>query len=134
MNKVILILLILFLYFIFYNKKELFSPIENNSKYNQLYNKFCLLTKKITPNGGEYTTEFREGELPKLHSNQQIRFIDNEFTKNDCLLKNIGSGRIRGGFECMDFMTKKLAKKYNMEYSDKTCYDSMEYIPDYPEY
>ena len=133
-NKLILIGLVLFIYYFFLKQKELFSPTENNKKYNQLYNNFCLLTKEITDIGGKYTSELRKGKLPKLHTNQQIRFINDEFTENDCLSKNIGSGRIRGGFECMDFMTKKLAKKYNMEYSDSTCYDSLEYIADYPEY
>ena len=115
-------------------KKELFSPSEDNSKYIQLNKKFCLFTKKILQNGGEYNTEIKEGSLPKLHSNQQIKFFNNDFTEQDCIDKNIGSGRVRGGFECVDFITQKMAKKYNLEFSKKTCFDKLQYIPDYPDY
>lgn len=137
MNK----LLIYFLILLFLHKfiwkiliKELFSPSEDNSKYIPLNKKFCLFTKKILPNGGEYNTEIKEGSLPKLHSNQQIKFFNNDFTEQDCIDKNIGSGRVRGGFECVDFITQKMAKKYHLEFSKKTCFDKLHYIPDYPDY
>ena len=139
MDRVVLLFLIFLLFSFYYkfnlqfkfkNINELFSPIEDNSKYNQINNKFCLLKKEITENGGKYTTKLSEGKLPKLYSNEQIRYIDEYFTENDCLLGNIGSGRIMGGFECMDFLTKKMAKKYNMDYSDKTCYDNLPYSID----
>lgn len=127
---VILIILGGFLFKILEN----FTPSENNKNYINIGDKYCLVTKQITDKGGVYSSEIKKGPLPKLFDNQKAIIIDNEFTEKMCKNKEFGSGRQRGGFVCMDFITKKMANKYNLEYSPKTCFDLLDYVPVYTNY
>lgn len=130
-----LIILFFLLLLIVSKTEEHFTPSEDNTKYIPLNKKYCLVSKNITPEGGTYQSEIMSTEnLPKLYENQKSILINNEFTEDICLNKKFGSGRQRGGFVCVDFLTPQQAKKYNLEYSNKTCYDSLQYTPNYPEY
>ncbi|ADO67088.1 hypothetical protein crov055 [Cafeteria roenbergensis virus] len=140
--KLILFLLIIILILINNFKKikelinltELFMPIENNNNYIPITSKYCLVTKMITKEGGKYKSELKNGPLPQILDNQKVIVIDDTFTDDTCINQKFGSGRQRGGFVCMDFITEKMSKKYNLEYSDKTCYDTLDFIPIYPIY
>ena len=132
----ILLFILVFITFFPVISFEKFTPNEININYAPIYNnkKYCLVTKNISKEGGKYTSEIKKGKLPKLFDNQKSILINDDFTEDICLNKKFGSGRQRGGFECMDFITKKLAKKYNLEFSNKTCYDKLNFVPIYPEY
>ena len=129
-----LIIILLILLLIFYKKIEHFEPNEIISNYIPFGNKYCLITKEITDQGGKYISEVKQGNIPALFDNQKAILINNEFTEQTCINKDFGSGRQRGGFVCMDFLTKKMAQKYNLEFSKKTCFDSLDFTPLYPEY
>lgn len=136
--NILLIIFIIITFFIllkiFKIYKESFVPSENDYNYIPIGKKYCLLTKEITKNGGIYKSKLKNGVLPKVFNNQKIVLIDEEFTEDNCVNKTFGSGRQRGGFVCMDFITEKIAKKYNLEYSKKTCYDPLPFIPIFPVY
>ena len=131
-NFILLIILLILIYFNF--KYEYFTPFENNSKYIPISKKYCLVTKLLSSKGGYYKSKIQTGLLPKLLDNQKAILINKDFTENICKNKQFGSGRQRGGFVCMDFLTKKKANKYNLEYSNKTCYDNLDFIPKIKEY
>lgn len=122
--KLIILLIILLLSFNF----EKFTPIFSSNNTTFLNNEYCLMTKTITPKGGIYLSKIKKG-LPKNNSFFHTKFFNDDFTKEDCLNKNFGSGRKRGGYECKDFITQKEAKKYNLEFSYKTCYDKLPFTP-----
>lgn len=126
------IIILLILYFL--HKVEHFTPTEIITNYIPFGNKFCLITKNITKNGGVYKSQIKKGKLPVLFDNQKAILINKDFTENTCINKEFGSGRQRGGFVCMDFITKKQAEKYQLEFSKKTCADSLPFTPHYPEY
>ena len=126
-----LIILALFSYF----KKENFTPIENNKKYISLTsNGGCLMTRKITPDGGDYYFEIiKDACKIKPTTNQKIRYFNDEFTPEMCNKDFLGSGR-KVGFECIDFLTEKEAKRVDLIFSKKTCFDSLEYKAELPIY
>lgn len=132
--KLIYIIILFILLYLLFNTKEHFTPNEIITNYIPFGDKFCLITKKITENGGIYESELKQGHIPALFDNQKAILINNEFTKETCLNKDFGSGRQRGGFVCMDFLTNKMAQKYNLEFSKKTCSDSLSFTPHYPDY
>jgi len=111
---------------------ENFKPSENDYNYNPFIenkSEYCLMKKIITKNGGKYKSKI-VNYLPKVENNEKAVLIDDDFTKEICLDKKFGSGRQRGAFVCMDFLTRKLSKKYGLEYSNKTCFDNLDYDPD----
>lgn len=130
----IIVLFIIIVYFIINKNKEQFTPNEFNHNYIELDDKYCLLTKNIGPKGGFYESKILKGKLPKLFDNQKAILINEDFTEEICKKKKFGSGRQNGGFVCYDFITKEKAKKYNLIYSDKTCFDNLKYEAIYPDY
>ena len=134
MKQIYFIIILILLLLLFYKNIEHFIPNEIISNYIPFGKKYCLVTKEITDNGGIYKSEIKEGNIPVLFDNQKAILIDDEFTEDICKNTDFGSGRQRGGFVCMDFITNKMAQKYNLEFSKKTCFDNLDFIPHYPEY
>jgi len=139
MNIIFITLVILGL--LFFIKREKFTPIENDKKYQNLSSEgACLMTRKITPDGGDYYFEIIKDAINVNHrytvkptTNQKIRYFNDEFTPEMCNKDNLGSGR-KTGFECIDYMTEKEAKKVGMTFSKKTCFDALEYQATLPIY
>ena len=129
-----LIIILIILIILFYKNIEHFVPNEIINNYIPFGKKYCLVTKEITHKGGLYKSEIKSGAIPALFDNQKAIIINDEFTEEICKNNDFGSGRQRGGFVCMDFITDKIAQKYNLEFSKKTCFDSLDFIPHYPEY
>lgn len=130
----IIYLIIIFVFIILFKNIESFSPNEIITKYIPFGNTYCLVTKNITANGGTYSSEIKSGNIPPLFDNQKAILINSDFNQDTCINKHFGSGRKRGGFECIDFITKKMAKKYNLEFSTKTCFDKLNFVPHFPDY
>lgn len=105
---------------------------------NPHVHKNCCMVKKIfnkEKNKFEYKYEkldtCHHNMIPAINHNHANLFIDgvNGWDNEKCRLPDeskdkdyLGSCR-RINFECKDFVTQSQCKKYNMEWSDKTCTD-----------
>ena len=72
-------------------------------------------------------------DLHRLDSNTQLLFdIDNNWPEDFCTNNNnkLGSCRIINK-ECIDFVTQDFCDNYNMEWSNKTCNDSIIFKDNY---
>lgn len=111
-------MLIIFVLIISFRRKESFTTIQS---------KGCLITKKLTSEGGRYNFKVID-DVNQIDTGTSIfKPFTNEFTKEMCNGDYLGSGR-KTGFECIDFVTEKEAKKYDLKFSKKTCYDNLDYV------
>ena len=96
----------------------------------------CLVKKVYNKKRNEFEYEYQKLDkcnynmIPALKYSNMNLFIDglNGWNNNKCRkpdpskdVNYLGSCK-RINFECKDFMTPKQCKKFNMEWSDKTCY------------
>ena len=95
----------------------------------------CMVKKVFNPSKNEFVYEYEKLDkchlnmIPAIKLNQMNLFIDgvNGWNNKKCKKPDervdkeyLGSCR-RINFECKDFVTPTQCKKYNMEWSDKTC-------------
>jgi len=123
----LLILILIFISIIMFLKKF------KNERFTDIETKGCLISKKITPEGGRYEFKVIDNVNQIDIGNSIFKPFSNEFTKEMCNGDSLGSGR-KVGFECIDFLTKKEAEKHSLIFSNKTCYDNLDYTPDLPIY
>lgn len=96
----------------------------------------CLVKKVYNKTKDEFEYNYKKLEscnynmIPAIHHNHMNLFIDgvNGWNNRKCKKPDDSKDRYYLGsckkinFECKDFMTSNQCKKYDMEWSDKTCY------------
>jgi len=110
-----------------------FGQHKITENFTQIQKKGCLISKKITPDGGRYKFQVVNNiNTVEKDFNSLFKPFTKSFKKKLCNGDSLGSGR-KNGFECIDFLTQKEANKYGLTFSKKTCYDKLDYIPNLPD-
>lgn len=152
MKRLVFVFLIIFTiyiinYFFFKKKLDRFVPISNNmtnirDSYGKLITRninpyrlknCCLVTKVYNKNKDEFEYNYKKLDscdynmLKDNHSHLFVQGIsgwnNNKCKKPDIINDTDILGSCRNiNFECKDFMTNKECAKFNMEWTDKTCY------------
>lgn len=156
MKLLIILFFIIILIFFCIKNTEDFSPtdskccviskkVNNNNKiiYNYKIDK-CNKPNKLLNNNLDNDNYFIldiNKNSPEYDPNSR-KILPNEIINNkpfdlsNCnknLSLDIGSCRVMGRFECVDFMTKPECKQYNMIWSNKKCSQDIPYKPHYPD-
>ena len=115
------------------NIEDSYGEIITKQKNPYIQKKCCLVTKVYNNKKDEYEYKYKKLDTCNyntLNNNHSQLFVEgiNGWNNKKCKKpdhskdNNILGSCKNINFECKDFMTSKECKKYNMEWTDKTCY------------
>lgn len=132
MKIIVLLILIIICYVLFCDRIVENANNIANDKYDNIYteNNCCTISKKLVPdNYMVYQYNISE-DCPRNYSNNHRSIFSDEMVNGEKLDMNqcnsesnlFGSCRKMGGFECLDFITKKDCDNFSyMVWSKESC-------------